>query len=111
MTFSARSGAWVVCKRPGVHESQVRPSPTTLLLLRTRTAAAGEIQVQGVFADVLAPQILDREYPGYMSEEQWPPGVGVLGAGPISQAAPQRQTSATRKGTSWRSARGRFASS
>ena len=64
-----------------------------------------------MFADVLAPQILNREYSGYMGEEQWPLGIGVLGAGPISQAAPQRQTSATRKGTSWPSARGRFASS
>jgi DNA-binding NarL/FixJ family response regulator len=99
------------CKRPGVRGSQVRPSPTTLLLLRTSTAAAGEIQVRGVFADVLAPQILNREYPGCMNEEQWPLEVGVLDARPISQAAPRRQTSATRKGTSCRSARGRFASS
>ena len=44
-----------------------------------------------MFADVLVPQILNWEYPGCMSEEQWPPGVGVLGAGQISQAAPRRQ--------------------
>jgi hypothetical protein len=70
-----------------------------------------KFQVQGVFADVLVPQMLNREYPECMSGEQRPPGVWVLGLGPISQAAPQRQTSATRKATSWRSARGRFASS
>jgi predicted dehydrogenase len=43
--------------------------------------------VEGVFAEVLVPQILNREYPSCMSEEQRHLRVGVLGAGPISQAA------------------------
>jgi predicted dehydrogenase len=39
------------------------------------------------FSEVLVPQILSSEYPCGMSEQQRPLGVGVLGAGPISQAA------------------------
>lgn len=38
-----------------------------------------------MLSDILVPQILNWEYPGCMSEEQRPPGVGVPGAGQISQ--------------------------
>src|SRR5687768_7926602 len=43
--------------------------------------------VELAFHEVPVPQILDREYPCCMSEEQRILRVGVLGAGQISQAA------------------------
>src|ERR671917_313870 len=43
--------------------------------------------VELAFHEVPVPRVLDREYPSCMSEERRALRVGVLGAGPISQAA------------------------